>query len=50
MWEMYQTVAGISRDVDILTDDDMRKGAVWIERFYDRHLSFASWYVRGEEE
>lgn len=39
---MYQTVAAISRDVDILTDDDMRKGAVWIELFYDRHSSFAS--------
>lgn len=28
---MYKTVAGISRKVDVLTDDDTRKCAVWVE-------------------
>lgn len=32
---MYESVAGISRDDNVLTDDDMRKDTVWMERFDD---------------
>lgn len=28
---MYKTMEGISRKVDVLTNDDMRKCAVWVE-------------------